>query len=269
MKRLLPIALLLLGCSPAPGDGDEAPAATPAASAIDTAGDPLALHLNFSEDGGDAVLDRSGRGNDGENHGAQRAEDEYGRHLRFDGRGDYVFVPESSSLDITGPLTISVWVKTTDPVDGPAPTQREILFRGEANLVFGFEKEPINGITWLRCYLRASRDPLLYREVALNDDSRRVRDGRWHHLAVVFRPRRDMTLYLDGRREVRRETEMPSVLLSDYSNYYSIGARRRGDGTIDRALRGSIDELRLFPAALGPMDVQALYERHARKADAQ
>jgi hypothetical protein len=272
MKRFLPLALLVIGCGPAPEAAAPAAGAAPAsvvspASLARALGAAPVIHLPFSESSGDTAMDRSSNGNHGTIRGAQRVRDELGRSLRFDGRNDHVRVPESRELNITGPLTISVWIKTTDPIDGYAPTQREILFRGEANLVFGFERDAVNDITWLRCYLRHSLDPLEYREVALNDDARRVRDGRWHHLAVVFRPRRDMTLYLDGQREERRETSMPSVMLSEWSNYYSIGARLRGDGTVDRALKGSIDELRLFPAALGEDDIESLYEMHVRDED--
>ena len=42
----------------------------------------------------------------------------------------------------------------------------------------------------------------------------------------------------------------------------AVAARLRGDGSVDRSLKGMIDELRLFPAALNAGDIAELYAMH-------
>jgi large repetitive protein len=253
----VPLLLCLAAaCGPPTGDG-----ASLAAGALSA---PPALHLPFSEPSGRTALDRSGNGNHATLAGPQRVRDELGRALRFDGRDDHVRVPETESLRITGPITLSAWVKTSDPIAGPAPQQREILYRGEANIVFGFEKDRVEGRIYLRCYLRQSMEPLIYREVSILDEDGDVRDGRWHHLAVVFRPGRSMHLYVDGDEAARRDTTMTSLLLSNVSNHHSIGARLRLDGSVDRVLDGLIDDVRIYPAALGADVVEELHRSRLR-----
>lgn len=220
----------------------------------------LRLQLSFSERSGDAVLDSSGLGHNGRLYGAARLQDPaHGPVLDFDGVNDYVNVPERPALNITGSMTMAAWVRTRDPIAGPKPQQREILFRGQANIVFGFEKDRLVGDIYLRCYLRHSLDPLVYREVAIRDNDAKVRDGNWHHVAVVYRPAGTMSLYLDGAEVARREHEMPSLMLSEVTNHYSIGGRLRADGGVDRNLDGQIDDVRIYARELSNSEVRSLY----------
>ena len=68
----------------------------------------------FDEGAGPSVTDDSGHGNGGTIVGATWTPG--GRHrgaLRFDGAGDRVRVAPSASLDLTGRLTLSAWVRPT------------------------------------------------------------------------------------------------------------------------------------------------------------
>ncbi len=79
----------------------------------------LAGYWNFDEGSGQNVYDATGYGNDGTLASSTDSSDEdptwetgkVGGALEFDGVDDYVKIPDSASLDITGAITIEFWVK--------------------------------------------------------------------------------------------------------------------------------------------------------------
>jgi len=83
----------------------------PAGVQAEGSDDGLVAEWHFDEGSGSVLVDSSGNGNDGVIHGATWVEGKYGNALSFDGTDDYVEVPYSSSLDITGAITAEVWVK--------------------------------------------------------------------------------------------------------------------------------------------------------------
>lgn len=62
--------------------------------------------------------DSSGEGNDGVNHGATYVDGKIGQALSFDGASNYVAVPNSPSLSITGEITVEAWIKRVHPQPG-------------------------------------------------------------------------------------------------------------------------------------------------------
>jgi len=74
----------------------------------------------FDEGSGNTIGDMSGNGNDGELKGdPQWSEGQFGKALDFNGSSDYVEVPHSDSLNITGNITIVAWIfKRSDDIHG-------------------------------------------------------------------------------------------------------------------------------------------------------
>jgi hypothetical protein len=68
---------------------------------------------SFDEATGRSVADDSGNGNVGRVTGATWAPGRYGSALSFDGAGDIVRVPASSSLNVGSGLTLSAWIRPT------------------------------------------------------------------------------------------------------------------------------------------------------------
>jgi len=82
-------------------------------AAADRSDSELVAHWSFDEDASDA----SGMGNHGVLHGSPAYSDDRmeGTHsLGFDGTGDWVIVPDSESLRITGDITLMAYIKPTD-----------------------------------------------------------------------------------------------------------------------------------------------------------
>lgn len=74
--------------------------------------DGIVLYLPFDEGQGKSVVDQSDKGNDGKIIGdANWVEGKNGKALEFNGTSDFVEVPNSPSLNITGEVTILAWIK--------------------------------------------------------------------------------------------------------------------------------------------------------------
>ena len=82
---------------------------------------PLGLVAAYPLDtrAGRVAADASGRGNDGVIDGARWTPDgRFGEALRFDGAGDMVRIPASRSLDLTGAMTLSAWIRPSRSQSG-------------------------------------------------------------------------------------------------------------------------------------------------------
>jgi parallel beta-helix repeat protein len=72
---------------------------------------PMRGLWHFDEGAGTAVYDSSGWNNDGTVYGgAVWTDGKAGKALDFDGVDDYVEVPDSDSLDVTGKITLEAWI---------------------------------------------------------------------------------------------------------------------------------------------------------------
>ena len=74
--------------------------------------DSLVGWWEFEEGGGSTAGDSSGNGNDGTLvNGPVWTSGIIGGALEFDGTDDRVSVPDDGSLDISGAITVSIWLK--------------------------------------------------------------------------------------------------------------------------------------------------------------
>ncbi len=87
---------------------------TASANQLAAAEETLVLRYAFDEGKGDVVKDKSGKGNDGQIHGARFVKLGDGYALEFDGADDYVSCPITPSLDMKDVITVEVWVRPAD-----------------------------------------------------------------------------------------------------------------------------------------------------------
>jgi len=161
--------------------------------------------------------------------------------LDFDGTG-YVSVANSSSLQITGNLTISFWVKP----DSIGPSRYSLIdksYGGEFSLVL----EPANAITFLHGKAKASGSYLgttMLRNWFVS--------GEWQHVAITRNvSTRELKGYIDGEL---KET----VTYSESSNYEPFVATtypvKIGSGYLG-GFAGSIDMVRIYNTELSALDI--------------
>ncbi|BCU77282.1 LamG-like jellyroll fold domain-containing protein [Luteolibacter sp. LG18] len=96
-----------------------------------------------------------------------------------------------------------------------------------------------------------------------------LRDGKWHHVAVVFpggphSSTNDIRYYIDGRLDPSTYVKTREVDTQiDGPNAFPLTIGHRVDNESSYSFRGSIDELYVFPVALLPETIEDLYQRNA------
>ena len=88
----------------------------------------LVAHYTFDEGAGTVIHDKTGRGNDGQIHGAEFIKGKAGNALRFDGVDDYVDFGPAPGLNFKNAVTVSVWIYPEGVPERPAFIVGNTLF---------------------------------------------------------------------------------------------------------------------------------------------
>ncbi len=208
--------------------------------------------------------DESGTGNDGLVHGATLTADRFGNEnsaYQFDGQTTYIEVPDSPSLDITGPISLAAWLKAdlsqyfrVGLIDKRPPTEPS----GGYDLIIG----DAGSGAFAEFDLVVTNTPLPSIHGAVISNSY-VNDNTWHHLAATY-DGQTMKVYVDGQLENQNqhtkgyvENDVP-MLLGKFDYGYN-----DGHGNKPNILNGAMDEIRVYNCALSAEEVEALYRNDA------
>ena len=218
----------------------------------------LVLYYDFDKDEGDKVTDLSGKGNDGKVFGAKWTKNGAGarRTARgwvggaydFDGKDDYVEIPNEDSFDFsTGDFTVAHWVRTTVVLNGQNMTtvNKWGQSRGRDNWAFFIFDDDLH-FRWSDGSERSV------------DISDKLTPKQWHHV-VVARRGEMICGYLNG---VVTEKDVPvrGILRNDCK--VRIGSQDAGDR---RYFNGSIDGVMIWNRALSDEEIKQLYKLHGGK----
>ncbi len=216
--------------------------------------DPAGLVAHYKLDGD--ASDSSGNNNHGiEKGGPTYVEGIYGQAIHLDGFDDYVAI---QNLNYTGydytEVTVCAWVRTSDEEGQIASFDRSENWR----LEIGGEYAGGDGLVgWEVWTSDGQRDTTSY-----PDNTRRVDDGRWHHLAGVF-DNGTLTIYIDGNPETPypggatfgrgRYTRYGFLGCGSEATYpYPIG-RQTG-----AYLEGDLDDVRIYSRVLSQAEIRYL-----------
>lgn len=184
-----------------------------------------------------------------------------GQALEFDGSGTWI---ESDWPGISGtaPRTVSLWARL--PAGQRIQTAPPFALWG--NPVTGWNRKfkfaPVTRADG-RTVLRASFGDYLA------DASREIADGKWHHLALVYRGNDNagkpiLEFYVDGTPDPATTRGEPSGILTDTergtARGLSIGRYELPAGVRKAFLSGTIDELRVHAGALDPAEIRMMAE---------
>jgi hypothetical protein len=184
-----------------------------------------------------------------------------GQALEFDGSGTWI---ESDWPGISGtaPRTVSLWARL--PAGQRIQTAPPFALWG--NPVTGWNRKfkfaPVTRADG-RTVLRASFGDYLA------DGSREIADGKWHHLALVYRGNDDtgkpeLEFYIDGIPDPATTRGEPSGILTETergtARGLSIGRYELPAGVRNAFLTGTIDELRIHAGALDPAEIRTMAE---------
>ena len=181
---------------------------------------------------GDA-LDYSGYGNHGNIFGATFTNGVNGGGCRFNGIHDFIRVPQSPSLNLGGPMTMSVWL-CAERTTFSAVLEKEFGFRGY-NIHHGkFFHARIDG-------------------AASNCGT--IPSGQWVHLAAVFTGN-SLQQFINGSlvRTIPAKRLTPKPWDLYFGCWLQVPSGKRS-----RYLKGTLDEVRIYRRALTPSEVMALY----------
>jgi len=190
----------------------------------------------------------------------------FGLALHFDGQGSFA---RSDYPGVGGsqPRTIACWIRL-QPENSTEPRQSNGIItwgvnrsRGNWQVVWNNAQSQGNPgaprVEFGKGYVIGSTD---------------LRDGRWHHLAVVFLggPKANVAshvkIYVDGRLEAlsgRRQRRIDTDITSTAAHPLTLG-RFIGAGAGRKAgfLEGDLDELHVFEGALLPGQITRLMKRN-------
>ena len=168
--------------------------------------------------------------------------------LNLDGSGDYVNVPSSSDLNITGDVTIAGWVYFRKGGNGSSSSAQGIVTKtvgsGAYNSPYDFRtgEGTLPALTIVRA--DASGHEYAYGSQSLSLNT-------WYHVAVVVN-NNSASFYVNGNLSGKSLDNLNSPATGN-SNPLLIGARANG-----LYLDGMIDDVWLFNNALSASEIQQL-----------
>jgi len=163
--------------------------------------------------------------------------------FEFDGSTDYVIVPNSTSLNITTAMSVSMWFKTTSSSGMYALTQ------GSGSEIKHFVQfyAPINRIR-IQIWDGNSVSTII-------DNTQAFNDGQWHHIAFTtdaLTTTDGVKIYFDGTLLTNKGTLSNNGIRSISTPFYI--------GQIPNTSRfnGNIDEVAVFNSELSQSDVSSI-----------
>ena len=197
--------------------------------------------------------DESGKGNGGINKGATPAEDRHGKpnsSLTFDGKDDYLRIPDDPSLNLKKGLTLAAWIA----VDGDK-IGNTILAKGDTYS---------NTIDW---HFAAIEGKLFYDWRPMQQSNRGVYTadntipkGQRMHVMATHVSGSQPVLYINGvKQKVTTDGDQTSPR-HQYKAPITIGMNNRPAEQDRVYFAGSIDDVRIYNRALTEEQVKALYD---------
>lgn len=207
----------------------------------------LALQLAFESTAGGLISDDSGNDRNGSlapfGSAPSLVSGHFGNALHFDGindRANFADFPYSSA----GAFSLAFWFRTSDVTSSG---YRYVLSHGGLN-------RPHRLSVYFKQSTGALRTGLIFDNdlTALDvlDVTRDLRDGQWHHYALVATPDELVQVYIDGERETAAQY-LGNVL--DPTGDLTLGVR--SDLSSSSYLNIDLDELSLWNRAIDEVEV--------------
>lgn len=165
------------------------------------------------------------------------AEGKFNKALSFDGNGDYLITADNDALDITGPVTMSFWIKSNDVGN------RALFEKGNNDdLMFQAVGSTAAGIFYLHS-LSSTTAPPTATQVIFNN--------QWHHIVTKF-DGTNKYLYVDGVLYHTNAATTPTA----NSSPFTIGSRSGA-----YPFTGLIDEVKIYNYALSADEIKQDYNQ--------
>jgi hypothetical protein len=163
---------------------------------------------------------------------------------KFDGVNDYVTVPNETSFDFTGAMTVACWIK----VDVFDADFQAIVCKG--NSAWRLARDGNSNFVQFACSGLTT-----FKVVSVTS----VNDGQWHHVAGVYTGSQ-LQIYIDG--------QLDNAVASSGSintNSYAVEIGRNGEAA-GREFDGAIYNVVVYNGALNGASIQTIYNWDALTA---
>jgi hypothetical protein len=203
----------------------------------------LAAGWSFDEASGLLAIDSSGNSNAATLvNGVARTTGKHGGGLTFDGVNDYLTVPNSPPLDISGTgLTLSMWINPQAPSGGDSVVLGKFWNTTMTSPYYQYGLELAGGTVPV-FFVGTTGGPItasMGSALPLN---------QWNHLAVVFNGSQ-VQYYLNGA--LITTVSLPATI-TVRGNPFQLGA----DNNTQQFFKGSLDEVRVYNRALTALEIQ-------------
>ncbi len=199
----------------------------------------LVAYWNFDEGTGRTVRDVTGNGHDGKFVGSPAwVTGKFGKALEFDGKSNYVEVPDAPDLAIEADVTYTVWFKPSVTINSGNSSWRMLSKNNDYFMLFNYEK--LGHLGWL------VKDPSGTNHVVHSQTAEWLKDV-WYHAAGTFNGK-ELKIYINGVLENTLQwsgkagTSKLTIWIGadDYPNYFP----------------GAIDEFRIYKKTLNEAEIK-------------
>ncbi len=215
----------------------------------------LVGYWKFDEGSGTSAADSSGKGNTGTlaNSPTWTTTGKDAGALTLNGTSQYVTVPDSASLNLSGSWTASAWVNVTSlPGSG---ARAKIVIREDTSTFANYSLSIVNnascssGVAW-RAHFDDSGGSTYATCYATT-----INTGVWYHVASVWdSSTSNLMIYLNGSL-VATQNFTGHVPVADAGADLRLGA----DGAGSDYFNGTIDDTRIYNRALSAPEIWQLY----------
>jgi beta-galactosidase len=155
----------------------------------------------------------------------------------FDGTNDQVAIPNESTYDITGSISVAAWIKAASLTKAwPAA-----VTKGDSSWRLARE----NSTNAMMFCCTGLTTPKVVSSVSAND-------AKWHHVAGVYNGR-TLKFYVDGQLDQSVSTS-GTVSTNNYAVYFGEDAEATG-----RHWNGSFYDVRVYNRAITAEEISQLY----------
>ncbi|MEJ2593830.1 MAG: LamG domain-containing protein [bacterium] len=211
--------------------------------------DPNAMAQWTMEEGqGTTTADVTGNGNDGVLEGSPNWVGGYtGNAINFDGVNDRINCGPENGTDMgTGDFTITGWIK----MGSSQNTYPTVVSKGAGS---SSDEGYWLIVRYSRLWLFLSNGVT---RMTLSSDISEFNDNTWHHVAASIDRSGDVSFYLDTIPIGTADVSQFNGQNISSTDEFVIGAWKTNSSSY---MRGVMDDIRLFPAALTAGDIAAVY----------
>jgi hypothetical protein len=166
--------------------------------------------------------------------------------MSFDGSNDYIDFGNDTSLQITGAISISCWVKTSNT----SSTQYLVAKDDNTNRNFSLATESSTGKAWFTFFNSGVNKQV-------KSTNHNVCDDNWNHIVALFDPStRKSAIYVNGTLSAESVDHSVTTIDNDTVN---LEMGRRGNGVF--YLDGFMDEVAIWDKTLSSSEISAIYNQ--------